>query len=695
VASLGAVLISVLLNRLTVIKEIENRTWDWRIKLTFSSSKPDKNIHIIEVDQRSLDEQALQGYTWPWPRRRYGRIIKFLELAQAKGLAFDILFTEGSHYGPDDDKQFGEALDSKLPILNIVDLTNSDREIDEDQLELLSHDLFLQNEKTGYSKWFEQYVKPGNSSYDFSSVVMPIPEVLNPAKFYGNASSDPDSDGVMRHFNLGGRFRGIDILSSPFAFYDLVTEGRLKEVSLADKLDSEGRLTLRFKSDGNDFKSHSADAVFESLLQIEKGEEPMIPLSDFKDSWVYLGLTAPGLSDLKPTPISRKGKGVEYLATVLDNIINNDFIKKTSLLFDILIALIFSFLIAGIVFYHSKIPWQISFLLLLFSLFVSAEIYSAAIGYQMSFALPFIAGFLSVIFSFAMQYYLEGRQHRFIRNAFRHYVSPALIEEIVKNPEALSLGGEKRQLTIFFSDIVGFTAISEKLEAYKLVSLMNSFLSEMTALIQSNKGTVDKYIGDAVVAFWNAPLDVEDHAYLAVKTALECQEKLKELNKAYSRDFDVNIYLRVGINTAYVNVGNFGSRERFSYTVLGDGVNLASRLEGVNKIFSTYILITKATREILGDRIKTRKIADIRVVGKTEAVEIFEPVSGGSVSEKIQMEFAAALAEYYNGDLEKALGLFKNISEDPVSTAYILRLESELKKGKDMQWSPIWALTSK
>ena len=688
--------VSMLFTSLDGVKEIENRTWDWRSKLVLPYNTPDPNIRLIEVDQSSLDAQAEEGITWPWPRSRYINIIKFLEAAGAKGLAFDILFTEESSYGKQDDLLFSRAFRSDMPILSILALSQSLRHLDENRFEVLAKDLFEHDQKTSYNAWaLKQY--PGiKQKYSYNSVIMPIREILQEGKFIGNSSADPDSDGVMRHYTLGGSIRDVIVLNSPFAFYFAVEGKSATQKKIANFFDRQGQLAVKFSSDGRGYHPVSAEAVIRSYDQIAAGETPVIALSEFKDKWVYLGLTAAGLFDLKPTPINKRGKAVEFLATVLDNILNDDFIIKVDNRRNALTAFLVSLLVAASVVFNAKLRNQMLLLTLIIGVFLFAIYMSALKGIWLSFTWPFFSLILSLLISMAGQFYLEGRQHRFIRNAFRYYVSPSLIEEIVKNPETLSLGGERKELTIFFSDIAGFTSISEKLKASELVALMNSFLSEMTEIIQKHNGTVDKYIGDAIVAFWNAPVGVKEHAYMAVSAALECQKKLQELNEVYQKKFGVLLKLRIGINTAVVNVGNFGSKDRFSYTVLGDGVNLAARLEGANKYFGTYLLITEATRKALTDKILSRKVASIKVVGKNELINVFEPyLTGSELSKNNLQEYQKAIQAFDNKQLEESLNIFKRIQTDPVAQAYILRLERDLEKGDYSNWSAVWSLTEK
>jgi adenylate cyclase len=292
----------------------------------------------------------------------------------------------------------------------------------------------------------------------------------------------------------------------------------------------------------------------------------------------------------------------------------------------------------------------------------------------MPMVIPLGVTVLGITGALALQYELEGRQHRFIKEAFRHYVSPSVIDQIVADPTSLALGGVRRELTIFFSDIAGFTTISEQIEAAQLSALLNRFLSEMTEVILRSGGTVDKYVGDAIVAFWNAPLEVTDHATRGVLAALACQARLGELQEEFQRNFGVSIRMRVGLHTGVVSVGNFGSRERFNYTMIGDAANLASRLEGANKYFGTDILVSAATRERVGSGVLFRKVADIQVVGKSEVTTVFEPYRAAT---DFSPRYEEALELFEAGDRLRAAELFRTLPSDAVARAYLARIERE------------------
>ncbi len=228
--------------------------------------------------------------------------------------------------------------------------------------------------------------------------------------------------------------------------------------------------------------------------------------------------------------------------------------------------------------------------------------------------------------SILYQYFTESRQKKMIKSFFNTYVPPVLVEQMIQNPDLFKLGGERRELTMFFSDVKGFTNISEsfKDEPERLTELMNEYLSAMTDIVFKYGGTLDKYIGDAVVAFWNAPLPVEDHALKACYAAIEMQEKLKAMRPIWKAKYGHEIYSRMGINTAPVIVGNMGSQGRFAYTAMGDGMNLASRLEAANKAFGTYILISQFTYERVKEKCLCRWLGEITVQGKSEPVKVYE-----------------------------------------------------------------------
>ena len=263
-----------------------------------------------------------------------------------------------------------------------------------------------------------------------------------------------------------------------------------------------------------------------------------------------------------------------------------------------------------------------------------------------------------------------------VNSYFNQYLSPQVIDKLIADPHSLKLGGEVRELTLFFSDIRGFSTISEQLTPEALTSLLNDYLSEMCEIILDEGGTIDKYEGDAVIAFWNAPLDVPDHAERGVRAALRCQRRLAALRPEYAAKFGHDLYARIGLNTGEVVVGNMGSRQRFDYTFLGDAGNLAARLEGANKAFASWTMISHETMRRAGDGFRYRKLARIQVVGRREPTDVYEPFFPEVYEVRAaQLEqFNNAREKFEAGAFEEAKTLFERLSEDdPTARVYLER----------------------
>lgn len=659
-------------------KELEQRTWDWRVQATAGKIKPDPRIKIITINQESLTHfSEKESISWPWPRELYGAVIEFLKRAGAYGVAFDIIYSEPSSYGVGDDVAFTKTFDPKLPVISAITLRTSETTVDQEKLSKLKERM---NEKDFYF--------PPEATNSYLSLLLPIEQLIEKSSYFGNVTAHADSDGVYRTTKVAGTVQGMTFPSLPAAL--LLVSGFSLPHNLEESIDRDGLLTINFRGPEETFKTYPIDRIIYSLKQIEEGKPPLEKLEDFKDSFVFVGMTAPGLLDLRPSPLAATFPGVEINATILDNLLRGDFIKRVSVPLGILMILTLSFGMSAPIFLFRRPSSQLLAtngiaILTLFLLFAGAYY-----GYWLPCISTGIAMITALLSSLGLQYRFEGMQHRFIKNAFKFYVSPEVIDRIIVDPSKLSLGGERRELTIFFSDLAGFTSISEKMDPHDLSTMLNEFLTAMTDIILGTGGTLDKYEGDAIIAFWNAPLDVPDHASVAVRGALLCQEKLAELRETFQEKYKVQLHMRVGLNTGEVSVGNFGSRERFNYTIIGDAANLASRLEGVNKVFGTSILFSETTRKLLSEGIKYRKVGNIQVVGKAVSIAVYEPVSEDLDTTKHDQ----AMALFEKGALEEALKLFESFSAEPLYQRYIGRIQEELKKSRE-SFDPAWKLDSK
>jgi class 3 adenylate cyclase/uncharacterized membrane protein SpoIIM required for sporulation len=296
------------------------------------------------------------------------------------------------------------------------------------------------------------------------------------------------------------------------------------------------------------------------------------------------------------------------------------------------------------------------------------------------------------------QRYKVSEEKKMIQGAFQHYVAPALVSEILKNPEKLKLGGEKKEITVFFSDIRGFTSLSEKLGPEDLVLLLNNYLDIMTEIILDHKGVVDKYIGDAIMAFWGAPLDEPKHAYLGCKASLKMLEELKRLNIDLKKRGLPEINIGIGLNTNPMVVGNMGSNKRFDYTVIGDAVNLGSRLESINKQYGTNIIVSEYTRKQVIDDFEFRELDYVKVKGKDNPIRIYELISfKASGNLRLKNDFEKALNFYRQQEFTTAKELFLRLAKegDNPSKVYIERCEEYINNPPTESWDGVFIMTKK
>lgn len=682
--------------------ELEYRTWDQRLKLVAPKQKHDPKIVIISIDQRSLNLQAENGNLWPWSRDMYEPVVRYLQNVGARGVAFDILFTEHQDSRVETDRAFADLMDSDMPLVVAVAAVSDHSEKGSEFESKTDLDLFRSRQsKFNSARSIEQRYTADNSVPRFTMATLPYTELLQKAPAFGSVIGTVDSDGIYRHIRAGAEIAQSFVLSLPFALFEIAaSQEQRNQLKLEDFFDDQHRLAVSFSGARQTYTTISFDQIIQAFIQQEEGKQTPDLDAIFKDAYVFVGMDAPGLLDLRPTPLAEQFPGVEFHANVLDNLLHNHFVVKVPLLTTLLISSIAIILVVSGCILLTQLRYQVLILLLTFAGFTTAAFLLTAHAIWLPMLAPLLGMLAATLGAVGFEYQLEGRQHRFIKNAFQFYVSPAVIDQIVEDPSSLALGGDRRELTIYFSDLAGFTSISESLDANRLVPLLNTYLTAMTDIILGSGGTLDKYEGDAIIAFWNAPLNLPDHAIRAVKAAIECQAKLESMRQALLEEFGVSLLQRVGLNTGAVSVGNFGSRERFNYTVIGDAANLASRLEGTNKVFGTSILISQTTYDQLGDAVAARRIGDLRVVGRKEPVAVYEPYDRSRISEdllQVYQKFEEARVLFEQGELAAARNIFEKIEEvDRAAKVYRYRIDEALNNHTEMAtWSPVWEMTSK
>jgi adenylate cyclase len=676
------------------LTDFEHAAWQWRVAHFAKPTPATGRLRIIALDQKSLDwGRRENSLSWPWPREAYTTMLAFCKRAGVRVVAFDMLFSEPSLHGVADDEALGQAMRENGPVV-------------------LSYILVPPGEGqeqggpppgvtiSGFSQWLIANRAPVVPQ----AVTMPVPELAESAAMLANISNRPDPDGVFRRAPLFINLADRPMPSLSLAAYLAGAPGpvplslgkdSLQMGELVVPLDETGQAILNFRGPSGTVPTVSLAAVVQSELQLAAGEKPVIDPAEFKDTYVFLGMTAPGLYDLRAVPLDGVYPGVEIHATILDNLLSQDFLRDSPTWLVALLTLLFGVL-AAVVILFCRNAWQssLTFVLLLPLPFAAGFIVYGR-GIWLPVAVQATAVLLALISGAVFNFATEGRKNRYIKRAFSQYLHPTVIEQLVSNPKRLRLGGEKRELSIFFSDLAGFTGMSERLEPERLTLLLNEYLSAMTDIILESGGTIDKYEGDAIIAFWNAPLSQPDHAARAVQAALRCQERLAELRPDFKARFDCDLFLRIGINTGPVVVGNLGSSQRFDYSILGDNANIAARLEGANKEFSTPILISEACRRQLPEGMKVREIARVGVMGRKEPITVFEPLGPGDGKEALLERFAAALALYYRGEVAQAREGFQDLAaDDVVAGRYAARCREMLAK-PPLAWDGVWRMDAK
>ena len=437
----------------------------------------------------------------------------------------------------------------------------------------------------------------------------------------------------------------------------------------------------------------------EDLIMIEM----VIRVEALQDHIALTGLTAAGTIDIGIMPLNKEYPRVGIYHNIINTILQNEYIMKVgnyvNYMIMLIIAIFMGYLIQHLNARNSILAIIISLItvnIVIVFLFMFLNLWVDQFGIILSLILP------SVSIS-AIKFLQEETQKRFIKSAFSRYLSPGVIDQIIDDPESLELGGEDREITIFFSDVAGFSSISEKLTPKELVLRLNEYLSEMTDIILSYEGTVDKYEGDAIMAFWGAPKQFDDHALKGCFASIDMKKRLSELQEKWRKEGIEELYARMGLNSGRAVVGNMGSKSRMDYTAMGDSVNLASRLEGANKHYSTKALLSETTYKDVLDHVEARKLDKIRVVGKSEPVQIYELLGkkGALPDRMYEMldKYYVAMKFFDNREWKKAKKYFREalgiLDDDGPSATYIERCDGYLKKEPPKNWDGVYTLKSK
>ena len=709
------------------LDSFERQTLDARYRFFARPVRHTDDIVILNISEESIRRLEPFYGRWPWPRAVHADAIEYLESDGARAIGFDILFPEKSLRQEVDSTiihqlkalaknadlpEIREELQHRLDALNpelsdalFVSQVGKSRNVFQSSVFYLGeNDLALdrglaadENVASRIKSALANSAAPIRLQHRetlFFNATIPFDELARASRGVGHINYVPDRDGVCRRFMPLAWFGTRDTAYPSLALIvaaevkgispdsirmenDRVVVGDTEIPLLPDgsaMINYQGGRVAHEGHGGGNFESFYRYIPYESVIAsadlVRAGKEPALPAGTFNNKIALITASAAGLSDLRATPFSPVTPGVEIHANIIDNILSARFLRQlggwTEKAYILVLALIVGLAAA------STGPY-IGFT-------VAATLSASVTGahwalFAHGWVLPIInvsvamAGtYLGVVL---LKYVAEEREKKQIRSAFGHYVAPQVLKEVLESPERLKLGGERRRVTVLFSDIEGFASLSEKMAPEDVSAILNEYLNQMMNCIKETGGTLDKFIGDAIMAEWNAPVTQADHAARACETALLMMEEMTKLGEKWRGEGKPLLNIRIGVNTGEMVVGNLGSKEIFDYTVIGDEVNVAARLEPLNKDFNTNIAVSESTRDEAElhrpGRFVFRRLARVALKGKTAPLDVYELVGLKDAVARERMEalglYAQGLDLFLEGRFPEARELFERAVE--------------------------------
>ena len=660
-------------------------------------------VIIATVDEKSLSEIG----RWPWSRSMTAKLVDSLKEYGAKAVGFDIVFAEPEQSAcPSADAILAKSVKSAKNVSLGYFFHTSMKDV-----EFLTEEYInASGSLIGGSMYSMVREKGHEGDYNLITAYAPVPSIKAIAESGENCgyfNAFPDPDGVIRWSPLVIKFQDNFYYSLPIALlmqyldYPMIVlnlaEFGVDGVMLGDlriPTDEIGRLLINYLGPAKTFPHYSISDIIAGRLSPEL----------IKGKIVIVGATATGIYDLRVTPFSPVYPGVELHATVVENILQGNFLEQSAwTTFIDICGIIFFGMIIGIAIPRLKALQGILLVMVLLGGFVAGNtLIFAKYNTWLNMVYPVLTMMTIYLVITVYRYFTEEREKKKIRGAFQYYLTASVINELLKDPTKLKLGGDKKDLTVMFSDIRGFTTISEKLTPEELVHLLNEYLTAMTDIVFKYEGLLDKYIGDAIMAVFGAPVDQPDHALRSCRTALEMMATLKGLQRKWAAEGRPFVDIGVGINSGDMVVGNMGSNMRFDYTVMGDNVNLSSRLEGINKEYGTHIVISEYTYGVVKEEMFCRELDAVRVKGKKLPVKIYELIcerKDAAEHEEYIGRFHAGLAHYKAARWDEGIAAFQSVMEirpdDPPATLYIQRCQDLKEHPPEGEWDGVFTMTRK
>lgn len=629
-AALAAALVCALvvlgLSRTRAFDWLESGSYDARVRWAADPATADKRIVIIDIDNASFDELKDKLGRWPWTRRVWTEVTRYTARGKPRVIVFDAVF--GGQESPEVDSAFAQVMQDAGNVVLAYTFSYSERELVSDEavrrkLALLERD--------------SRAAAPGEPGerlrLNQSALNVPLDELAHAAAGLGSVDFIPDPDGSVRRVALDFVMEGRSYPSLALRATQVIQAGAQGNQQTPQvPLDEQGRMVLLWHGAARQDASSSYRRIplwqlICSIYPAQCGDANVekFPPEFFRDKIVLVGASASTIYDVRPTPFGEIDPGFVAHATAIDNLLHGEAMRPAPRWFLPLAVFLMALAGAGILLrIHSTMGGVAALVAVLAAYGAGNYLAFARAHLWLPLVVPVAALALAYVSAAAIRYATTGRELRRTRGTLDRYVSPALVDYVLENLETVELGGQKKELTILFSDVRNFTTLTESSDPTELITLLNEYLAAMTEIIFKYDGIVDKFIGDGILAYWGAFTPGKNHALLAAQASLEMLERLAALNRRWEGEGRKTIAIGIGLNTGEVIFGNVGSGKKIEFTVIGDPVNLASRLEGLNKEFKTSIIISDFTREQLGDLARVRPLGGVKVKGKTVETQVFE-----------------------------------------------------------------------
>jgi adenylate cyclase len=659
-----------------------------------------EEIIIVDIDDRSLEKM---GRFDQWPRDYHARLVDYIAGGGARAIGFDVLFME-----PDRDAEMDSALVAATARSGIVyhAMAFSNANPDAFLYPMEAPPAGLRAERLSLLPGSEAQRK-FRSADRMDGRLVPL---YNAAAGIGFANFSPDNDSVIRTMPMFIQFAGRHYFALTLAMTmgmmgaspadlrvvpgDAITIAPPGKSPMRIPIDNQGRMLISYQGT---FQTYRYISYYDVLMQ-------RVPQESFAGKIVLVGTSAAGLSDIRPVPFQDSFPGVEVHANVLYDILQNQYIEKQNLMHTVLNLAGLALLVALLTVLLKPVLGGILGALIITAYAFLGMRWFGDSAFWLELVRPVMAIVIAYLFVVLYRFIDEERNKRFIKNMFQHYITASVVDELLKRPDMLKLGGEKRTATAFFSDIKNFTTVSENLSPETLVAQLNDYLTAMTDVVFKYQGYLDKYEGDAIMAVYGVPVEMKDHARRACLGALEMQKELIRLRQIWHEEDKPEFHVRMGINSGPMIAGNIGGKNRFDYTVIGDSVNLASRLEGANKAYGTSIMISEFTRELLGGEFPLRELDLLRVKGKNQPVRVYELLGGspaevGASKQEAVRLYEEGLALYRGREWDAAIAAFQRAlaaePDDGPSQTYIERCDYFKANPVAEDWDGVFEMKTK